>query len=71
MSNPTLSVQINGETHCLPEPCSVSELLERFELGERRVAVAINAHVIPKSAFQEHLISAGDHIEILHAVGGG
>jgi sulfur carrier protein len=49
----------------------VLELLTRFELAQRRVAVAINASVVPKSRFGETWIADGDKVEVIHAVGGG
>ncbi len=63
--------ELNGESQDVPEPLSVRDLLERFGLGERRVAVAINAEVVPRSRFELAQIHEGDHIEVIQAVGGG
>jgi len=46
-------------------------LLESCGLGGRRVAVAINAQVVPRSRYAGVEIQHGDKIEIIHAVGGG
>jgi sulfur carrier protein len=46
-------------------------LLERFELQQRRVAVAVNAEVVPRSRFESHEIQEGDRVEVIQAVGGG
>ena len=62
---------LNGESHSAPTPLTVLELLERCELAKRRVAVAINATVVPKSRFAETLIRDGDKVEVIQAVGGG
>jgi sulfur carrier protein len=62
---------LNGESHSTPTPLSVLELLQSFELAKRRVAVAINAEVVPRSRFAEVFIRDGDRIEVIHAVGGG
>jgi len=64
--------ELNGESH--EEPGSalrLRSLLERLELGRRRVAVAINAQVVPRSRFAEAVIRDGDRVEVIHAVGGG
>ena len=37
----------------------------------RRVAVAVNRDVVPRSAFAGRLLASGDRVEILEAVGGG
>ena len=63
--------RVNGETRTAPTPLTVLELLRRAELLQRRVAVAINAEVVPKSRFAEVLVRDGDKVEVIHAVGGG
>ena len=50
---------------------SVQELLARYGLAGRRVAVAINTNVVPRSRFAEVRIAEGDRVEVIHAVGGG
>jgi sulfur carrier protein len=63
--------ELNGESRETPAPLSVLDLLRDFELGKRRVAVAINAEVVPKSRFGDVFIREGDRVEVIHAVGGG
>ncbi|MFO0691481.1 MAG: sulfur carrier protein ThiS [Myxococcota bacterium] len=62
---------VNGAELALPLPCTVAELLERLELGGKRVAVSVNRTVVPRSRHPEVRVEAGDRIEILEAVGGG
>ena len=66
-----MKFELNGEVFEAEEPLRVSALLERFELIRRRVAVAINAEVIPRSSFGSAVIREGDRVEVIHAVGGG
>jgi sulfur carrier protein len=66
-----LSVFVNGERHHLRAPCTVAALLGHLALGTRRVAVAVNRDVVPRSAFAGHTLASGDRVEILEAVGGG
>jgi thiamine biosynthesis protein ThiS len=35
------------------------------------IAVAVNASVVRRGAFEEHLLHEGDEIEIIRAVSGG
>jgi len=67
----TVQFELNGEIHRLSEPLNVRSLLEQFALLERRVAVAINAQVVPRSRFEQTEIRDGDRIEVIQAVGGG
>jgi len=64
-------VQVNGESRVIPPGCTVTGLVESLDLDHRRVAVAINRDVVPRSSFDAHVLTPGDRIEILEAVGGG
>jgi thiamine biosynthesis protein ThiS len=66
-----LSIHVNGGERSVPAGCSVAELLGLLGLGERRLAVAVNRNVVPRSAFAARRLNAGDRVEILEAVGGG
>ena len=66
-----LSLLVNGEWHSVPSPCTVEGLLRRLTLERRRVAVAVNRDVVPRSAFETHQLASDDRVEILEAVGGG
>ena len=63
--------KLNGELQETAEKLSVTALLERFELNRRRVAVAINSEVVPRSRFADVQIRSGDSVEVIQAVGGG
>jgi sulfur carrier protein len=55
----------------VPEGCTVEALLLHLGFDRRRIAVAVNQDVVPRSGFATHPLAAGDHVEILEAVGGG
>ncbi|MFQ5513691.1 MAG: sulfur carrier protein ThiS [Myxococcota bacterium] len=63
--------ELNGEPQEVEEPLALRSLLERFDLLERRVAVAINTRVVPRSRFDQVEIRDGDRVEVIQAVGGG
>ncbi|MCA9511743.1 MAG: sulfur carrier protein ThiS [Myxococcota bacterium] len=71
MSTGGLEITVNGERHDLGSGCTVAELLASLGLAGRRVAVARNRSVVPRSRYASTAIDAGDRIEILEAVGGG
>jgi len=66
-----LEIHVNGEPRALEPGSTVAALIEALGLGERRVAVAINRDVVPRSQFASVALAAGDRVEILQAVGGG
>jgi sulfur carrier protein len=71
MSDVVLELLVNGANRAVPAECTVSVLLEDLGLADRRVAVAVNRDVVPRSTFATRRLAAGDRVEILEAVGGG
>ncbi|MGK7294690.1 MAG: sulfur carrier protein ThiS [Candidatus Wenzhouxiangella sp. M2_3B_020] len=66
-----MDITVNGEPHSLDQSLSISELLERLDLGDKRVAVERNGEIVPRSTHAERVVEPGDRIEIVHAIGGG
>ena len=69
--DPVASVTVNDEPHEIPAHCTVEQLLELLDWRGRRLAVAINRAVVPRSTYASAKVNSGDRIEILEAVGGG
>jgi len=66
-----MNIQLNGQTRQFDPHISVSELLEIEALNQRRVAVEVNGHIIPRSQHEQWQLHEDDVIEIVHALGGG
>jgi len=67
----TLSLHVNGDPREVPIGCTVERLIDVLDLGDRRVAVAVNRDVVPRSSFASRRLQRDDRVEILEAVGGG
>ena len=65
-----MEILLNGNPCTIGDQCSVLQLLDNLQL-EGKLAVEINERIIPRSQFGSHIISSGDNIEIVHAIGGG
>ena len=63
-------VTINGEA-VAAEGKSLSEYLAEAGYVCERVAVELNGDIVPKSAYDDTRLSAGDEVEIVAFVGGG
>lgn len=50
---------------------ALPELLQRFEVNPRLVAVAINGDVIAKDTYNAVTVHDSDEVEIVRMVGGG
>ena len=66
-----VNLRVNGEPQIVATGCTVEGLIGLLGFGQRRVAIAVNRDVIPRSAFATHRLGPGDRVEILEAVGGG
>ena len=62
---------VNGESRRLGTDASVSQLLESLALAGKRVAVEKNGEIVPRSRYAQTVLSDGDRLEIVVAVGGG
>jgi sulfur carrier protein len=63
--------ELNGEPFEVEHELTVQALLERLDLRRRRVAVAVNSEVVPRSEVGRVRIREGDRVEVIQAVGGG
>lgn len=66
-----MTIKLNGDSHDLPGPLSISALLQQLEIDARRVAVELNLNVVKKAAYESSVINDGDEVEIVNFVGGG
>ena len=66
-----MDILINGETKGFDAPLSVADLLKRLGLPQQKIAVEHNLEIVPKSAYETHMLADGDRIEIIHFIGGG
>ena len=66
-----IHLEVNGEPVEVAAGATVAALLETLELGERRLAIAINRTVVTRTRYAKHTLAEGDRVEILEAVGGG
>ncbi|MBW4054358.1 MAG: sulfur carrier protein ThiS [Proteobacteria bacterium] len=66
-----MQIMLNGETVEKPEGLTVETLLMQLGISRERVAVELNAGIVPKAGYEKQLLSDGDKIEIVHFVGGG
>ena len=66
-----MHIQLNGKTYPLPQQLTLAQLLEQLELTGKRLAGEVNLAIVPRSQHEQHVLQAGDKVEIVHAIGGG
>lgn len=65
-----MRLTINGEVKEL-EATTVADALAALDLGEARVATALNGQFVPQDARRRTELSPGDTLEILSPMQGG
>lgn len=66
-----MQILLNGELADAADGSTVDSLLTKLGISRERVAVELNADIIPKANYGQQLLCDGDKIEIVHFVGGG
>jgi sulfur carrier protein len=62
---------INGDKKSCADSLSLAELIEQLGMKGDRVAVELNREIVSRSQWPETTLKDGDHLEIVHFVGGG
>ncbi len=66
-----MKIQLNGKEREFDSNLSLSQLIAELGMKEDRVAVELNRNIAPREQWPQTLLSEGDHLEIVHFVGGG
>lgn len=66
-----MQIMLNGEAFLLETESTVISLIEKLDLLEENIAIAINHEIIPASQYTTHQLEDGLEVEIVRAVGGG
>ncbi|MFK7815956.1 MAG: sulfur carrier protein ThiS [Gammaproteobacteria bacterium] len=66
-----MKIVINGETKEVDDKLTAQALLQSLGLAEKKLALEVNEAIVPRSELLEHVLQPGDHVEIIHAIGGG
>ena len=67
----TIEITINGEPRPVAAGSSINDLVALLELTAQRLAIELNLSILPRTAWAETELQAGDKLEIVHFVGGG
>lgn len=67
----TVELLVNGRPAQVAEGATVADLVRDTAAETRRVAVARNGEVVPRSAWADTRLAGGDAVEVLTATAGG
>jgi len=68
---PGMDILLNGQPATIEDNSTIERLLEEQQLTARRVAVEVNAQIVPRGQHGSYRLQAGDRVEIVQALGGG
>jgi thiamine biosynthesis protein ThiS len=66
-----MRIVLNGDSVETAGGSTIAALLQKLGISRERVAVELNAAIVPKGDYEKQLLVDGDKIEIVHFVGGG
>ena len=68
-----MRISLNGDAVEIPEGATVRSVVEMMteRPTSKGVAVALNAEVVHRAAWEETTLSEDDQVEVLSAIGGG
>ncbi len=64
-------IQINGRKTTIKENTTIFEVLKKFRIDEKKVAVELNGEILVKNKYKKKKIKKNDQIEIVQFIGGG
>lgn len=66
-----MQVSVNGVPTDTADAATVAVLIDQTRTTHRRVAVAVNGAVVPRSSWHTTVLEPGDAVEVLAPTAGG
>ena len=64
-------IQLNGKKVVIKNNFSLMDLLKKYKLSNKKVAIEHNGIIIQKSNYKKKYLRNNDKVEIVHFIGGG
>ena len=64
-------IQLNGKKVTIKPRTTIYDLLKRFKLNNKKVAIEHNGVIIPNSNYKKKYLKNNDKLEVVHFIGGG
>ena len=64
-------IQLNGKIITIRSNVTIYELLKKYKLNNKKVAIEHNGIIIPKSNYKKKYLKNNDKLEVVHFIGGG
>ena len=64
-------IQLNGRKITIKSKFSILDLLKKYKLYKKNIAVEYNGTIVQKTDFKKKYLKNDDKVEIVHFIGGG
>ncbi len=64
-------IQLNGKKVDIKSDYSILDLLKKYKLTNKKVAIELNGTIIQKVNYKKKYLKDNDKLEIVHFIGGG
>ena len=64
-------IQLNGKKISINTNFSVRDLIKKYKLQEKKIAIELNGMILPKENYGKKKLKNNDKIEIVQFIGGG
>ena len=64
-------IQLNGKKNTIKPNITVFDLLKKYKLDIKKIAIELNGVILQKSIYKKKFLKNKDKIEIVHFIGGG
>ncbi len=64
-------IQLNGKKIGIHANFSVKDLIKKYRLKEKKIAIELNGVILPKHHYGKRKLKNDDKIEIVQFIGGG
>ena len=64
-------IQLNGKKIKIKPKSSLYDLLKKYKLNNKKIAIEYNGTIIPKTNYKKKYLIDNDKVEIVHFIGGG
>ena len=64
-------IQLNGKKIIINKKLSILDLLIKYNLDKKKIAIEYNGTILPKLKYKKKYLKNNDKLEIVHFIGGG
>ena len=64
-------IQLNGKKISINSKITIYDLLKKFKLNNKKVAIEHNGIIVSKSNYKKKFLKSNDKLEVVHFIGGG